>query len=79
MAYPDTDVDVEGHTDSVGPDAYNLALSERRANSVKRYLTQQGVPGERMTPVGYGETIPIDTNDTEEGRSNNRRVEFRVR
>ena len=79
MAYPDVKVDVEGHTDSIGPDAYNLALSERRANAVKRYLVQQGVPAERMTPVGYGETIPIDTNDTEEGRANNRRVESRVR
>lgn len=78
-AYPDVDVDVEGHTDSVGPDAYNLALSERRATAVKAYLVQQGITAGRMTPVGYGETIPIATNDTEEGRSNNRRVEFRVR
>lgn len=78
-AYPDVDVDVEGHTDSIGPDEYNLGLSERRANSVKTYLMQKDISGGRMTPVGYGETIPIDTNDTEEGRANNRRVEFRVR
>lgn len=78
-AYPDVNVDVEGHTDSIGTDAYNLGLSERRANSVKAYLVQQGIAPSRMTPVGYGETVPIDTNDTEEGRANNRRVEFRVR
>lgn len=79
LAYPDVNVDVEGHTDNVGTAAYNLGLSERRANSVVQYLTQRGVPRNRMTPVGYGLTIPIDTNDTEAGRANNRRVELRVR
>lgn len=79
LAYPDVDVDVEGHTDSIGTAAYNLGLSERRANSVRDYLMQRNVPGRRMTPVGYGLTVPIDTNDTEEGRANNRRVELRVR
>ncbi|MEQ9010927.1 OmpA family protein [Algiphilus sp.] len=78
-AYPNVSVDVEGHTDSVGTDAYNLGLSERRANAVKAYLTQQGISPQRMTAVGYGETVPIDTNETEDGRANNRRVEFRVR
>ncbi|MEW6168471.1 MAG: OmpA family protein [Pseudomonadota bacterium] len=77
-AYPDIDVELEGHTDAIGTDAYNLGLSERRANAVKAYLEGRGVPGRRMKPVGYGESRPIATNDTEEGREENRRVELRV-
>ena len=78
-AYPEVNVEVSGHTDYVGTDAYNLALSEHRANAVKTYLEGRGVEGKRMMPVGYGKTVPIDTNDSEEGRENNRRVEFKVR
>ena len=77
-AYPGINVDLEGHTDSVGTDAYNLGLSERRANAVKTYLTGRSVPASRMNPVGYGESRPIDSNETEEGRENNRRVELKV-
>jgi OOP family OmpA-OmpF porin len=77
-SYPQIHLDVEGHTDSLGTDAYNLGLSERRANSVIRYLDGQGVQTDRLKAVGYGESMPIDTNDTEEGRDNNRRVEFKV-
>ncbi|TXH03485.1 MAG: hypothetical protein E6R07_11535 [Nevskiaceae bacterium] len=78
QAYPDIKVDLEGHTDSIGSDAYNMGLSEKRAISVKNYLTSSGVNGKRMNPVGYGKTRPIDTNETETGRENNRRVELRV-
>ena len=76
--YPDIKLDVEGHTDSLGTDAYNLGLSERRANSVIRYLDTQGIKTDRLKAVGYGESVPIDSNDTEAGRDNNRRVEFKV-
>ncbi|MFP5304928.1 MAG: OmpA family protein [Gammaproteobacteria bacterium] len=77
-AYAAVDVELEGHTDAIGTDAYNQGLSERRANAVKTYLVDQGIPAERMTPVGYGESQPIETNDTEEGREENRRVELKV-
>ena len=77
-AYPDVTVEVQGHTDSLGTDAYNLGLSERRSNSVKRYLSGRGVNGARMRPVGYGEAQPIADNATAEGQEENRRVEFRV-
>jgi OmpA-OmpF porin, OOP family len=78
QAYPNIDVELEGHTDSIGSDAYNLGLSERRANSVKVYLEGRGVPARRMRPVGYGESRPIASNETEDGREENRRVELRV-
>jgi len=67
---------IEGHTDSIGSDAYNQALSVRRANSVVRYLAdQQHVDETRLLPVGYGETHPVASNDTEEGRQKNRRAQ----
>jgi outer membrane protein OmpA-like peptidoglycan-associated protein len=69
---------VEGHTDSVGNDATNQTLSEKRANAVMRYLVKAGVDPERLIAVGYGEARPIDTNDTEEGRERNRRVDFTI-
>jgi len=78
LAYPNVSVEVEGHTDNIGSDSYNLGLSERRSISVKKFLSEQGVPAARMTPVGYGETRPIDTNETDAGRENNRRVELKV-
>jgi OOP family OmpA-OmpF porin len=77
-AYPNIKVDVEGHTDWIGTEAYNLGLSERRAIAVQKFLEDNGVQMKRLKPVGYGESNPIDTNDTEEGRENNRRVEFKV-
>lgn len=73
---PGLTVRIEGHTDSTGSEAYNLRLSDRRANSVKEFITNHGVDGSRMETIGYGESQPIDTNDTPEGRYNNRRVEF---
>ena len=69
-------VRVEGHTDSRGRDRYNLDLSKRRAHSVRRYLMSKGVEPRRLVAEGYGETVPIATNDTSDGRAENRRVEF---
>jgi OOP family OmpA-OmpF porin len=77
-SYADISVEIAGHTDNTGGDAYNLGLSERRSIAVKDYLTAHGVDAARMTPVGYGEAQPIDSNETEAGRTNNRRVELRV-
>lgn len=71
-------VEVAGHTDSVGSDAYNQGLSERRANAVKDYLTAQGVKASRLTARGYGESRPVASNDTDAGRAENRRVELIV-
>jgi outer membrane protein OmpA-like peptidoglycan-associated protein len=71
-------VEVAGHTDDRGDDDYNLDLSDRRARSVVRYLEEKGIATERLRATGYGETQPIDSNDTREGRDRNRRVEFRV-
>ena len=67
---------ISGHTDSVGPEQFNMGLSERRANSVMKYFVQKGISDDRLTIIGYGETKPIATNDTSEGRQKNRRVEF---
>ncbi|HET8882944.1 MAG TPA: OmpA family protein, partial [Solimonas sp.] len=78
QSYPNVNVEVEGHTDNIGSDSYNLALSERRAIAVTKYLVDHAVADKRMTPVGYGETRPIDSNESEEGRENNRRVELHV-
>jgi OOP family OmpA-OmpF porin len=74
-AYPDKDVELEGHTDSIGPDDYNMKLSKRRAESVKKYLVDKfGIEASRIGTIGYGESAPVATNDTEEGRQKNRRV-----
>jgi outer membrane protein OmpA-like peptidoglycan-associated protein len=76
--YDQTYVDVYGHTDSVGSDAYNQGLSERRASAVADYLTSRGVQSARLGTRGYGETQPVASNDTEEGRAENRRVEIKL-
>jgi outer membrane protein OmpA-like peptidoglycan-associated protein len=77
--YPSTSTTVEGHTDSVGTDAYNQKLSERRANAVKNVLVNQyGVESSRVGSVGYGESRPVADNATAEGRAINRRVEAEV-
>jgi outer membrane protein OmpA-like peptidoglycan-associated protein len=73
---PKIKVEVQGHTDSVGPDDFNLKLSQGRAESVRKYLIGKGVAPDRMDPKGYGENVPIADNRTAEGRSQNRRVEF---
>ncbi len=77
--YPDAKVIVTGYTDSTGTEEYNLKLSRRRAESVKNYLISRGVDPARITAVGLGESDPIDTNQTAEGRQRNRRVEFFVK
>jgi len=71
-------VEIAGHTDSVGSEEYNQGLSERRAESVREYLVSQGITATRLTARGYGELQPVATNDTEEGRQLNRRVEMIV-
>ncbi|MGA9700582.1 OmpA family protein [Pseudomonas sp.] len=76
--YPATNVEVAGHTDSVGPDAYNQKLSQRRADAVKQVLVKDGVAPSRITAVGYGESRPVADNATEAGRAVNRRVEASV-
>lgn len=77
-AYPDVKVEIAGHTDNLGTDTYNLGLSEKRAISVKNYLSGREVDVGRMSPNGYGETQPIADNADEAGQSQNRRVELRV-
>lgn len=78
IKYPQTTIVIEGHTDSTGSDAYNQSLSERRAWSVQRLLVERGVNPSRITAIGYGESRPVATNATPEGRQMNRRVEIRV-
>jgi outer membrane protein OmpA-like peptidoglycan-associated protein len=73
--YPNRDVLIEGHTDSVGADDYNLTLSRKRADSVKYKLTGDGIEEGRITTVGYGERFPLASNDTKAGKAQNRRVE----
>ncbi|MBX7124188.1 MAG: OmpA family protein [Cyclobacteriaceae bacterium] len=72
------EVEIAGHTDSTGPDNYNLLLSEWRARAVARYLSSRGVDGARIVVVFFGETKPLVPNDTREGRNKNRRVEFKI-
>jgi len=76
--YPALKVDLSGNTDWIGTEGYNQALSERRADSVKQYLTRKGVAADRITTHAYGETKPVATNDTAEGRALNRRVEIKT-
>lgn len=76
--YPDTDIQIYGYTDSTGPADYNLKLSEQRAASVKTYLSGKGLVASRFVTSGLGIADPIATNDTPEGRSQNRRVEFAI-
>jgi outer membrane protein OmpA-like peptidoglycan-associated protein len=76
--YDDTNVVIEGHTDTIGAESTNQLLSERRAESVGSLLRAYGVPGSRISSVGYGETRPVATNETESGRRLNRRVEVLI-
>lgn len=76
--YPNSLIDVMGHTDSTGSDAYNLELSQRRAEAVANYLALRGVTRSRIATMGYGEQYPVASNDTAEGRALNRRVEIRI-
>jgi outer membrane protein OmpA-like peptidoglycan-associated protein len=76
--YPDTNIQIYGYTDSTGSAEYNLKLSEQRSVSVKAYLGTKGIGATRFTTTGLGIADPIATNDTPEGRSQNRRVEFAI-
>ena len=78
LATPGLRLSVEGHADAIGSDEYNQKLSERRAGSVRDYLVGQGVDGASVTARGFGESQPIASNDTAEGRQQNRRVEIVV-
>ena len=77
VANPDIElVEIAGHTDSDGPQSTNLELSQRRAEAVVAYLVKEGVSADRLVAKGYGESTPIDSNSSSEGKANNRRVEF---
>ena len=78
LAHPGLTMQIEGHTDSVGSDAFNVRLSEQRANSVRDFLGEQGVSLSSITAQGFGKAEPVATNDTPEGRQRNRRVEIVV-
>ena len=76
--YPDTEILVEGHTDSSGSDELNQGLSERRATSVRNLLIKNGIVASRISTIGYGETQPLEDNSTEAGKQANRRVEVAI-
>jgi outer membrane protein OmpA-like peptidoglycan-associated protein len=76
--FGDSNILIVGHTDSQGDDAYNMALSQRRANSASAYLQSQGVPASRISTAGRGESEPVASNDTEAGKAQNRRVEVAI-
>ena len=78
LAHAGLTLQVEGHTDSVGTDEFNMELSGRRADAVRDYLAQEGVPASSMSAKGFGKTQPVASNDTPEGRQRNRRVELVV-
>jgi outer membrane protein OmpA-like peptidoglycan-associated protein len=77
-SYPDTNIEVQGHTDSKGSESYNQTLSEQRASVVSRYLTSMGINANRLTVKGFGENTPKYSNSSESGRAQNRRVEFLI-
>jgi OOP family OmpA-OmpF porin len=76
---PTANIEIAGHTDADGDDAFNLALSEKRAQAVTDYLVKAGLPASRFTATGYGSSQPVATNDTDEGKARNRRIDFLVR
>jgi len=76
--YPDTDIEIQGHTDSKGSEAYNRTLSEKRAGAVSMYLYNSGIANNRIRTKGFGENVPKYDNDSDNGRSQNRRVEFLI-
>ncbi len=78
VQYPDSLIDVYGHTDSTGSDQYNMALSQRRADAVSRYLISRGVSSARLQAKGMGESYPVADNTTADGRARNRRVEVKI-
>ncbi len=79
MRCPSADIEIAGHTDADGEDAFNQALSEKRAQAVMDYLVKAGLPANRFTSIGYGSSQPVASNDTDEGKAQNRRIDFVVR
>jgi OOP family OmpA-OmpF porin len=79
MRCPTVNIEIAGHTDADGEAAFNQELSERRAQAVTEYLVKAGLAANRFTPIGYGSTQPLSSNDTEEGKAQNRRIDFVVR
>ncbi|HPE99105.1 MAG TPA: OmpA family protein, partial [Bacteroidales bacterium] len=75
---PTLKIEIMSHTDNIGSDAYNLDLSNRRAESVVSFLIKSGISKDRLVAKGYGESQPVATNTTDEGRQANRRTEFRI-
>ena len=75
---PQLSIEIQGHTDSYGKDAYNQKLSERRALAVKNELVRQGVASSRLSTAGFGESTPVDSNETDDGRAYNRRVAYKI-
>ena len=76
--YPDTNIEVQGHTDSNGSDDYNMGLSERRAREVSAFLRRKGIAASRLNTKGYGESAPVADNTSDDGRAQNRRVTFLI-
>jgi OOP family OmpA-OmpF porin len=76
--FPTTKMKINGHTDNVGTEEYNVQLSKNRALAVYNYLISQGIKSERLSYAYFGTKYPVSSNDTEEGRRNNRRVEFEM-
>ena len=76
---PTANIEIAGHTDADGEDGFNRTLSERRAQAVSDYLVKAGLPANRFTAVGYGSSQPVASNDTDEGKAQNRRIDFVVR
>ena len=76
--YPDTNIEIQGHTDNSGSEKYNQTLSEKRAGTVSKYLISKSILSQRVTTKGFGETVPDYDNSTDEGRTQNRRVEFLI-
>ncbi|GAC1432076.1 MAG: hypothetical protein NVSMB7_07940 [Chitinophagaceae bacterium] len=75
---PAIEIEMSAHTDSKGSDDYNMKLSDNRAKSVREYIVSKGIAGNRIGSQGYGETKPVATNETDDGRQLNRRVEFKI-
>ena len=76
---PAANIEIAGHTDADGEDGFNQMLSEKRAQAVTDFLVKAGLPAERFTAMGYGSTQPVASNDTEEGKAQNRRIDFVVK
>ena len=76
LAHPGLNLNIEGHTDSIGSDEFNQKLSEQRAEAVRKHLIEQGLPDDNLTAVGFGKSMPVADNSTVAGRQQNRRVEI---